>query len=649
MNNIRWFNRKNGFFATLFLAAIVLVLLAPKAAVNVDEQLHYPHAKKVVNWYFTGGRDTSCLYTPETNLKYYGQSVDNLTALFNRVFDVEKELLVRHYIGALFFLWLLYLAGLMSHRLSGCWLTATISVLALIFMPRLSGHAFGNLKDIPFASGYMAGLLMIARFLKELPNPRWKTTILLGLSISFTISVRAGGLILFAYLGFALIIIFMANPALLREIFSKKELFARLAIRGLAIVLIGYFAGLIFWPYALQNVFVNPLESLRVMEHYKIGIRQIFEGEMFWSDMLPRYYLIKWILISTPVFVLTGFFLFLFRYLLTIFRGINSTNQFLIEGFILFSLAFPVFYVLTVGSNLYSGVRQMLFIFAPMAVLASVGIINTLKHVAFIKKKMAYLLSLLFLCMLIWPLKHQASTFPVDYVYFNILSGGNKKAWGKYEYDYYFHGIRKPAEYLIGIIGENNVTVAMNCNLSNYFDGHHNIKYQYTRYLERSSQEWDYGLFGINYIHPDLLRNNRWQPAGTLKTFYHRGNPVAVLVKRENNDDYSGLFEINKLNFETGAELLKKSLENDPNNVWLMVYLARAMLAVNDDEAFMHYLLKGKEIHPRYEPLLLLEARQLYDAGKYQKALKILNDLSDINPYYKQKDPLIKLVNAKLK
>jgi tetratricopeptide (TPR) repeat protein len=319
------------------------------------------------------------------------------------------------------------------------------------------------------------------------------------------------------------------------------------------------------------------------------------------------------------------------------------------EGFILFSFAFPVFYVLTVGSNLYSGVRQMLFIFPPMAVLASLGIISTLKHAATIKKKLAYLLSLLFLCMLVWPLKHQASTFPVDYVYFNVLAGGNKKAWGKYEYDYYFHGLRKPAEYLIEIIGENNATVAMNCNLSNYFDGHHNIKYQYTRYLERSSQEWDYGLFGINYIHPYLLKNNRWQPAGTLKTFYHRGNPVAVLVKRENNDDFYGILEINKLNFEAGAEMLKRSLEIDPNNVWLLVYLARAKLAGNDQEAFMHYLLKGKEIHPWYEPLLILEARQLYDAGKYQESLKILNELSEINPYYKQKDPLIKLVNEKLR
>ena len=80
------YTARNAFFATLFFSAVVLAFLAPRAAVNVDEQLHYPHAKKVVNWYFTGGEDSSCLETPKTNLKYYGQSVDNITALVNRIF-----------------------------------------------------------------------------------------------------------------------------------------------------------------------------------------------------------------------------------------------------------------------------------------------------------------------------------------------------------------------------------------------------------------------------------------------------------------------------------------------------------------------------------------------------------------------------------
>src|SRR5690606_14353005 len=149
---------RNLFICILFLTAVILTLLAPKAAVNVDEQLHYPHARRVVNWYFTGGKDTSSLDTPVTNLKYYGQSVDNFTALINRIFNVDKEFLVRHYTGAFFFLLLLYIAGVLGKELSGSWIVSTLTVLALIFMPRLSGQAFGNLKDIPFATGYLTGI-----------------------------------------------------------------------------------------------------------------------------------------------------------------------------------------------------------------------------------------------------------------------------------------------------------------------------------------------------------------------------------------------------------------------------------------------------------------------------------------------------------
>src|SRR5690554_5082247 len=190
---------KQIFAGVLIIAAITLALLAPHAAVNVDEQLHYPHAKNVVNWYLTGGEDQSCLDTPVTNLKYYGQSVDNFTALINLIFDFDDEFLVRHLTGAFFFLLLLYLTGKLSYELTGSYTAASITILALMFMPRLAGQAFGNLKDIPFAAGYVAGLLMTVRFLKELPKANWSTTLSLAISIAFTVSVRAGGIILFAY------------------------------------------------------------------------------------------------------------------------------------------------------------------------------------------------------------------------------------------------------------------------------------------------------------------------------------------------------------------------------------------------------------------------------------------------------------------
>jgi len=639
---------KKSFYATLMVMAVVLALLAPKAAVNVDEQLHYPHAKKVVNWYFTGGKDQSCLHTPKTNLKYYGQSVDNFTAFVNRVFHVQNEFLVRHFTGAFFFWLLLLFSGFLARRISGSWLIATAAVLALIFMPRLSGQAFGNLKDIPFAAGYMAGLLMIFQFLKEMPRPLWKTTLLLGTAIAFTVSVRAGGFLLFVYLGFSMLLFFVLKPFYLKQIVSTKPVFVRLLGQGAVILAIGYFAGLLFWPYALQNIVVHPLESLQVMEHYKVSIRQLFEGEIAWSTQLPWYYLPKWLLMSTPLFVLVGFVLYVWSFFREMVMQSERPQQLLAEGFVLFSFAFPFFYVIIIDSNLYSGVRQMLFILPPLAIISAIG---TFRFTKFLQKKNKVAANLAFagfLFLLILPLKHQANTFPVDYVYFNPLFGGNKNAWGNYEYDYYFHAVKEPVEDLIELAGESEIIVAMNSNLSNYFEPHPNIRFEYTRFLERSSLDWDYGIFGINYLHPHLLKNKSWQPSEIVKTYYHRKNPVAVLVKRTDKTDFRGISEIKNGNLQQGISLLEIAVEQEPKNVWLFVNLAKAKLATGDLSGFEEYLKRGKEIHPYFEPLFLVEATYFYRVEKYEESFDKLNDLLEINPRYFPAKQLLEDVKKKM-
>ena len=635
---------RKAFIISLLLAAVALLWLAPKAAVNVDEMLHYPHAKKVVNWYFTGGKDASCLDTPVHNLKYYGQSVDNMTALINRIFNIENEFLTRHFTGAFFFWLLLFFAGLLAKELGGSYWVSTIVVLGLLLSPRLFGQAFGNLKDIPFATGYLVAILFIIRFLKQMPQPKWSTTIYLALAIAFTNSVRIGGLVLFAYLAAGLLALIFVKPFLLKYIVSTKSSFVRLSGQFLALVVIGYFLGLLFWPYALQNVFRNPLESLSVMEHYKISIKQIFEGQVKWSTALPWNYLPRWIWISTPEFVLLGFIYFIAFLTYKFTKPVGE--QLIYELFALFTMVFPVVYVIIIGSNLYSGIRQMLFVVPLLVVLASVGAFQLLKSSKLKKLKIAGFG--LFLVLMGLPIVHQARTFPVDYVYFNSISGGNKSAWSNYEYDYYFHGMKEATDLLIGEIGNEKVTVAMNCQLPNYFEKRDDIDFQFTRYLERSSEDWDYGLFGINYIHPWQLKNDTWQSTQIVKTFYHKGNPLVVLIKRQNKTDLEGIEAIKRREWQKGEKLLKEAIESDPNNVWLFVNLANLKLAQRRYAELDSLLKKGRAIHPYYEPFYLLEAQKFYDQQEFQASLKVLNELLEVNPRYMNAAPLLKKVKDKL-
>ncbi|WP_347839138.1 hypothetical protein [uncultured Draconibacterium sp.] len=635
---------ENGFRVSLLLAAVVLALLAPKAAVNVDEMLHYPHAKQVVNWYFTGGKDASCLDTPVTNLKYYGQSVDNFTALVNRVFAIDNEFLTRHFTGALFFFLLLLFAGLLGKEISNSfWVAATI-VLSLLLTPRLFGQAFGNLKDIPFASGYIAGIYFIIKYLKQLPKPGWKTTVGLALAIAFTCSVRIGGLILFAYLAFGYLVVLVSKPFLLKYIVSTKPCFVRLMGQGIVIVLTGYFLGLLFWPYALQDVVRHPLESLSVMEHYKVSIKQIFEGEVFWSTSLPWSYLIKWILLSTPEFVLLG--LIYFIAFLTYKFSKPLSEQLIIELFVFFTFFFPLVYVVVIGSNLYSGVRQMLFTVPLMVILAVNGLFSFWQSQ--LKRGIKIPAVAAFFVLMLLPLQHQAKTFPVDYVYFNAISGGNKAAWGNYEYDYYFHGMKEASDYLLATIDTSQVVVAMNCQLPNYFNRDLNVDFQYTRYLERSSVDWDYALFGVNYIHPYLLKNDTWQSTQIVKTFYHKGNPLAVVIKRNTKNDLRAIELLKTRKWEEAEILMKKELATDPNNIWMFVNLANLKLANGAYGEVRELLRKGRTIHPYYEPFYLLEAQMYFDLGEYKRSYEVLQQLIAVNPRYKNANELLSSVQQKL-
>ncbi len=249
---------------------------------------------------------------------------------------------------------------------------------------------------------------------------------------------------------------------------------------------------------------------------------------------------------------------------------------------------------------------------------------------------------------MVFPLIHQAKTFPADYIYFNQISGGNKKAWSNYEYDYYFHGIKKSSEEIIAEIGNRNVTVASNCNLSNYFNSHPNIKFCYTPYFERSNKDWDYGLFGINYIPPDLLKSGKWKPAQIEKIFYHLGNPLVVIVKRTDKLDYDGISKLKENNLEEAKILLNRAVKTDQNNVWLFAQLAKISLKEDDFESFNRYLQQGREIYPHYETFYLLEAQQWFTKGNYNRAKEVLNNLFAVNPRYENANPLLEAVNEKL-
>jgi 4-amino-4-deoxy-L-arabinose transferase-like glycosyltransferase len=246
--------------------------------------------------------------------------------------------------------------------------TGVIVLLLFALSPTFLGHAQNNLKDIPFAMAYITGTFYILKFLFSGSKSSFRDIILLTLSVAFCISIRAGGLILICYLFFFfflfyLIKYFMESRIDLREI-QKKLIWI------FVMTIVSFFLSTLLWPFALQNPIVNIFKSYHVMTHFPDTFRQVFEGRVEWSDYMPWYYLIKSMAITIPLTVLAGLIIFII-----LLKRIFNSRERIIYGFLLFTVLFPVVFVIFEKSNLYSSWRQFLFIYPGISLLKA-NIIN---------------------------------------------------------------------------------------------------------------------------------------------------------------------------------------------------------------------------------------------------------------------------------
>ena len=152
------------FFLCSAILLIIMLLASLNAGISCDEVLHYNHSVTVYNFFASHGTDRAALDTPITNLKYYGQSYDNIVIILTRWFKIEDVYRFRHLMSSLMG-WLLILIT----ALFATWLRNYRTGLIVLFLfavsPTFMGHAQNNLKDIPFAFAYIAGTFYILKFI----------------------------------------------------------------------------------------------------------------------------------------------------------------------------------------------------------------------------------------------------------------------------------------------------------------------------------------------------------------------------------------------------------------------------------------------------------------------------------------------------
>lgn len=601
---------------SLLLSFIILLVSSWNAPMSGDEYVHVQQAEKNINYLKSLGADKEALKTPISRLKHYGQSFDTITTGAAHVLGIDNVYQFRHVSNAIVAWLVILFTTLTVLKISKNYFAGFITVILFLVSMRFMGHAMNNLKDIPFAFAFIFSIFFIIRFLENIPKISLIDLIGIILGIAFGISIRIGGLLIFAY--FILFAGLYFYYFAIRENLSLKVVLSwiwKLGILSIFIFVFSYVLGILLWPWALENPVTHPLESLALMHQYPTTVRQIFEGELYWSDRFPWYYLFKYLLITLPLIVIVGF-----GSCFLLMRKVRDQNQLIYMLFIFIAFGFPLFYTSVSGANVYGGWRQVLFIFPPLVVLSSIGISLAAEKIRNnVRTQVGGIV--IALILLYHPVRFFILNYPYHYVFFNPLVGGVKGAYGNYELDYYFTSFKEAYAFIDNKINDQPKIVAANFIIPEYYKGK-NYKPVLIDYYNRSIDNWDYAIICNTFLDPYHLKESLWPPDNTIFTEDVEGRPILAIIKRASKVDYEGIKLLEDGDIHSAIIKLNQALEIDPFNESILVNLIRAYLVSNElDEALISIDML-QDIYPNFEWARDLKGEVFLKMGKVDEALE---------------------------
>ncbi|MEK7253781.1 MAG: phospholipid carrier-dependent glycosyltransferase, partial [Bacteroidota bacterium] len=305
---------KKIFAAAGIAILLTTIILALGSGINADDEYQNDYSQRLVRHY---GGDEAALQIDSTakdpynkgKMYFYGGVFDLLSGLTNAAFgnDVLDQGYhdVRHVFNAIFGFLAMLFTALLAREIAG-WRAGILTLVLMFLSPRFLGHSLMNPKDIPFAAGYVIALYYMVLLFRQMPKPTWKTALGLALGIGLAIGTRAGGMILFAYLGLFAGIDFLMKRGT-KGTSGDGQMIGKYAVWGAGAAAAGFVIALLFWPYAMQSPFSHPFDALGEFSKLGVKIRVLFKGENVMSDQTSWDYPVQWIWRTIPLFTLLGF------------------------------------------------------------------------------------------------------------------------------------------------------------------------------------------------------------------------------------------------------------------------------------------------------------------------------------------------------
>jgi 4-amino-4-deoxy-L-arabinose transferase-like glycosyltransferase len=444
----RWMDRSA--IALLVLVGVVAVATFRDYGLGWDDYVQSQYGRLLLSLYGSGFTDKRAL--SYINLYMYGGGFDLLAALAAKISPFGL-FATRRLLGAALGLIGLFVTWRLGRRLGGP-LAGLIALILLATCPLYYGHMFINCKDAPFATAMMIALLGMVRAFGEYPRPTPATVVLCGIGIGLALGTRVLG-------GFAVLEALLPVLAILAARSRRIGLKPAVAECGrflapfvpaaiLACVIMG-----LLWPWSV----VEPLNLFRAVHYFSHEFetpwRELFNGRLIPINEMPRGYVPTLIGLQLPELMLVLGVCGLAGAIVGVARDRSSivARRAALLAVVL-AAGLPVLLTMSTQPYIYNGIRHLLFIIPPFAVLGGLAGAWIALKVQDLGRAAVAAAALALAVGTISPALDMVRLHPYEYTDFNHIVGGVSGARPLFMIDYWGLSLTQASQKLLAFLDE---------------------------------------------------------------------------------------------------------------------------------------------------------------------------------------------------
>jgi len=524
-------SRLNSFDLTtlaLFATLLVLVVLTFRVyAVTNDEWVQHHYGELILNYYKSGFTDRALFQFD--NLYLYGGLFDVAAVALSHVVPLEVYDL-RHLMTGLAGIGGIVAATALARRIAGP-RAGFLAALLLATCGAWYGTMFNHTKDIPLAAAMTTASYFLLRTARDLPRPRWRDVLGLGLFTGLALGIKVLGLLLIVYAG-VLVLARLPRPTTAREAF---RFIGTCVLRFAPALVIAYLIMIAAWPWAALSP-LNPIRGLFQFAEFHYHIETWLDGQRYEMATAPRLYVPIYLAIRLPLLLLGAATLSLVLVMLPrAMARILPQPQRRETAMVIFMVLFPLACQVIGHGPAFTGMRHFLFVVPLLAVLAAIALDTVIaslgrRHLALAAAAFALVLANVGLNT-----RQLYELHPYEYLYYNRLVGGVHGASRRYVMDYWVEimpaSVAQLASFLKRTEAQKKPVLPVYsvdvCGDRKSFE--RELKVQGLTHRLRWTDDWDHADFFIAPTHGNC---DRLLKGRTIATIEREGTLIGVLKDR---------------------------------------------------------------------------------------------------------------------